>query len=411
MMSVMYNLSINLYWIIIRIVAIFNGKAAKFVKGRSVSPSNFNIEHKPVAWFHCASLGEFEQGRPVIESFKNEFPDLAIVITFFSPSGYEIRKNYALADLVTYLPIDTPKKAHDFINLINPSLCIFVKYEFWYNYLKILHQKSIPIIAISAIFRAEQVFFKSYGGFFKNILKKFDHLFVQNEHSLQLLKSIKIKNASVAGDTRFDRVAALSESVKPNTFVHNFKGNHRLMVIGSSWPEDMKHLIPFINSNSSIKFVIAPHEINSSEITKMEKEIAGKTIRYSNFNHANVDAQVLFIDNVGMLSSLYQYGEFAYIGGAFGKGLHNILEAATFGLPIFFGNKHYRKFQEAVDLVENGGAFTISDHSELKKRFSTLLELQNWKKSSQVCKNYVISNTGATDAIINYCKTKITNEG
>ncbi len=412
MISAIYNVVINLYWIIILIVANFNKKAALFASGRKTMPINFNPSKKEVIWFHCASLGEFEQGRPVIEAFKNNFPDIAILLTFFSPSGYEIRKDYAYADLVCYLPMDTPGKALKFIELVNPSLCVFVKYEFWHNYLRILQQKAIPIISISTIFREEQIFFKNYGGFFRKLLSRFDHLFVQNEASSKLLKSIQINNVTTTGDTRFDRVLQLCNRVKPIQFIEEFKAGNSLMVIGSSWPEDMEYLIPFINAHAQMKFIIAPHEITPSHLTKIESGINGKTLRYSTLDPATVNnAQVLIIDNVGMLSSLYQYGEFAYIGGAFGKGLHNILEAATFGLPIFFGNKNFNKFQEAVDLVNLGGAFTIKNEKELVTKFKKLGESAVWQQASDISKNYVTSNTGATTTIVEFCKNNFINEG
>ncbi len=450
----LYNLSISLYQFIIWLVSPFNKKAKLWIDGRnSVFDVRFsmfgqqtsktehrttNIEHqtsnhqyRKTAWFHCASLGEFEQGRPVIEKFKETFPDDKIVLTFFSPSGYEVRKNYEGADFICYLPSDTPSNARDFIEKINPSIAFFVKYEFWYNYLRILHEKQIPVISFSAIFRPNQMFFKWNGGFQRNILRYFTHIFVQNQLSLELLQSVGIENVTVGGDTRFDRVKQIADNQKILPIIEQFKDGKPLLIIGSCWQADFAVLLPFLNNfTKDLKIIIAPHEIYEAEIEGWGEELNG--IRYSDiaprsvgrpapeggaFSSESSDeiteskappsgaggASVLFIDNIGMLSSLYQYADFAWIGGAYGKGLHNILEAATFGLPIFFGNKNYKKFQEAVDLERLTGAKAVSDTNEFALEFEKLYDnLDLRKQKSDIIKKYVQDNLGGTDKIIEY---------
>jgi len=375
---------------------------------------------KSVAWFHCASLGEFEQGRPLIEKFRETFPTYKIVLTFFSPSGYEIRKDYLGADFICYLPSDTPAKAKEFIEKINPSIAFFVKYEFWYNYLRILHEKQIPVISFSAIFRPNQIFFKWYGGFYRNILTYFDHIFVQNQSSLECLQNINIQHVTIGGDTRFDRVKQIADARKSLPIIEQFKDGKPLLIIGSCWQEDFAVISPFLNNfTKDLKVIIAPHEIRDSAIEKWRKELRGSSIRYSEIapqppkGEQKLDLEappsgvggLLFIDNIGMLSSLYQYADFAWIGGSYGKGLHNILEAATFGLPIFFGNKNYQKFQEAIDLERLTGAKAINDTAEFSLEFQKLydnIELRNQK--SNIVKQYVEENLGGTDRIIEYVR-------
>jgi 3-deoxy-D-manno-octulosonic-acid transferase len=369
--------------------------------------SNIEQQTSKVAWFHCASLGEFEQGRPVIEKYRETFPDHKIVLTFFSPSGYEVRKNYAGADFICYLPADTPAKAKDFIEKINPSIAFFVKYEFWYNYLRILHEKQIPVISFSAIFRENQVFFKWYGGFHRNILKYFTHIFVQNQTSLKLLQDIGIQSVTVGGDTRFDRVQQIAKARKNLPIIETFKDGKPLLIIGSCWQEDFEMLLPFLNTfEKELKIIIAPHEIHESEILSWQLLLEMNNIKYSKVeeNLPTLTAHdCLIIDNIGMLSSLYQYADFAWIGGSYGKGLHNILEAATFGLPIFFGNKNYRKFKEAVDLEQLSGAKAIENTNEFEKEFRKLYDdLSLRKQKSEIIKKYVGENTGGTDKVIRY---------
>jgi 3-deoxy-D-manno-octulosonic-acid transferase len=414
--SLLYNISIYLYQFIIWVVSPFNKKAKLWIAGRNsmfdsrdsmFGNRTSNIENRTskTAWFHCASLGEFEQGRPVIEKFKATFPDHKILLTFFSPSGYEVRKNYTGADYICYLPADTPTNAREFIEHFNPSIAFFVKYEFWYNYLRILHEKQIPVISFSAIFRPNQIFFKWYGGFQRNILNYFTHIFVQNRSSLALLQSIGIQNVSIGGDTRFDRVKQIADARKQLPIIETFKDGKPLLIIGSCWQEDFEVIAPFLNKfEKDLKIIIAPHEIHEEEIERWGKELNKESLKFSETTTQQLNnSTTLFIDNIGMLSSLYQYADFAWIGGAYGKGLHNILEAATFGLPIFFGNKKYKKFQEAVDLEELGGAKAITDTADFEIEFRKLyddLALRNQKL--EIIKQYVKENTGGTDKVIEF---------
>jgi 3-deoxy-D-manno-octulosonic-acid transferase len=358
-----------------------------------------------VVWVHCASLGEFEQGRPVIEALKREFPRYKILLTFFSPSGYEVRKNYAQADYVFYLPLDTPGNAKRWVETVRPRLAIFVKYEFWLNYSRELKRKNLPLISVSTIFRPSQVFFQSYGKTFRGILKNFNYFFVQTHESANLLKSIGINNYLLAGDTRFDRVYQITQSPEEIPVAKRFKGIEKVMVAGSCWPEDIDVLAPFINEKQ-LKFIVAPHEIGGDFITSIQKVMEVKSILYSQATEIQNldDYQVLIIDNVGMLSRLYRYGEFAYVGGAFGKGLHNILEAACYGIPIFFGNKNYQKFNEANDLIMRGGAFEINDFSELKEKYEMVNMPETFLLACEVTRSYVEENLGATEKIISYCR-------
>ncbi len=423
MSSFLYNISIYSYQFIIWVVSPFNKKAKLWIEGRSsmfdvrdslfgnritqIANRKSNYEHRTskLAWFHCASLGEFEQGRPVIEKFKETFPEYKILLTFFSPSGYEVRKNYAEADYICYLPSDTPVNAREFIEHFNPSIAFFVKYEFWHNYLRILNEKQIPVISFSAIFRENQIFFKWYGGFQRNILKYFTHIFVQNKSSLELLQSVNIQNVSIGGDTRFDRVKKIADARKQLPIIETFKDGKPLLIIGSCWQQDFAVIAPFLNKfEKDLKVIIAPHEIHEQEIESWRKELKHNSIKYSELgNLINKLPNTLIINNIGMLSSLYQYADFAWIGGAYGKGLHNILEAATFGLPIFFGNKKYKKFQEAVDLEELGGAKSIGNTAEFETEFRKLyddLVLRNQK--SEIIKQYVKENIGGTDMVIEF---------
>lgn len=412
-MIFIYNLSLKVISGLFALAALFDNKAKLFVKGRKGLIMRISEDLKentdPVLWIHCASLGEFEQGRPIIESFKKEYAGYKIMLTFFSPSGYEIRKNYALADWVYYLPWDTKNNARQFVDAVKPKLAIFVKYEFWFYFSNELHKRSIPLISVASIFRKDQLFFKPYGSFYSNILKKFSYFFVQNHLSKDLLKTLGLVNVSVAGDTRFDRVNEVASSSEPLPLISKFKNDTKLMVIGSAWPEDIEVLSPFINEQGSkLKFIIAPHEINEASLKQIESQLAQKHIRYS--QTAVMDLQqfnVLIIDNIGLLSRLYKYGEFAFIGGAYGKGLHNILEAACYGVPIFFGNKNFEKFQEAKDLINRGGAFDIADYSDLLTKYEMVNVPENFMLACEVTKSYVQENLGATDKIMKYCRSII----
>jgi 3-deoxy-D-manno-octulosonic-acid transferase len=411
-MIFLYNVGIRTAAFFIGIASMFNDKAKLFNTGRkkvfAAMKAALAGNTSQVVWFHCASLGEFEQGRPVMEGLKKMSPQTKILLTFFSPSGYEIRKQYEYADFVFYLPWDTASNAQRFIETVKPSLAIFVKYEFWHHYSVVLKRKQIPLISISAIFRSRQIFFKSYAGFYKSILKNFSMFFVQNDESRTLLKSIGIERVVVSGDTRFDRVYKIVADAIPIVIAEKFKNNEKAMVVGSCWPEDLEVLLPFINQQRT-KFIIAPHEISSEFLSTIEKAVQGKCIRYSQAENKSIeDYTVLLIDNIGMLSRLYRYGEFAYIGGAFGKGLHNILEAACYGVPILFGNKNYEKFQEAVDLINRGGAFTVKDFSDLKEKYEMLNEPENFLLACDVTRSYVEQNLGATEKVLSYCQKVLT---
>ncbi len=411
MAAFFYTAGISLLRTAYRAAAWVNPKAAAFHEGRRqqapILRNTFPLPKGiPLVWFHCASLGEFEQGRPVIEALKARRPDARIFLTFFSPSGYEVRKNYEHADYVFYLPWDTEANARWFVENIRPALVVFVKYEFWYHYSRALKQKNIPLISISAIFRPEQIYFRSHGALFRTILHNFTHFFVQNEASAFLLKSMGITAATVAGDTRFDRVNQIVRQAEENVIARSFKGGKRIMVIGSAWPEDMAVLIPFMNAHKdSMKFIVAPHEIDEPFIASIKKAVDGNAIRYTQANDTQAAASdVLIVDRIGLLSSLYRYGEFAFIGGGYKQGLHNILEAACYGIPVFFGNRAtYDKYQEAVDLVARGGAFAVRDVGELTTVFHKLTtNPEPYQKAVKVTRDYVHSNLGATTIITDY---------
>lgn len=363
-------------------------------------------------WFHFASLGEFEQGRPVIEKVKNDYPDYPVVITFFSPSGYELRKNYALAEHVFYLPLDTRQNAREFIDIINPKLAIFTKYEYWYHFFNELQRRSIPLIVISAIFREDQIFFRWYGGLHRSILRKTSRLFVQDAASVSLLSKIGIDHATIGGDTRFDRVAANAEHPSAFEIVSRFCGDADVLVGGSTWPEDEKLLARVVAQFAGWKFIIAPHEIKPEKLRSLESLLpANSYVRYSELKQDDAyelrpETRVLIIDNIGMLSSLYQYGKIAYIGGGFGVGIHNTLEAAAFGLPVIFG-PNYKRFLEARMLIAEKAAFSIRNEDELLKRMNELQDRNLRDESGSAAKKLVQNNTGATDAIFSYLNQRV----
>lgn len=405
-MTFLYRTGIYLYSITSRVASPFNTKAKQFVKGRKNWQKKLaeNIEtNARYIWVHCASLGEFEQGRPLIEAIKKHHPEYRIILTFFSPSGYEIRKNYPLADIVSYLPVDTPKNARRFLRITNPEKAFFVKYEYWYFYISELKKRNIPLYQISAIFRENQLFFKNskLGKWYKKMLFQFTHIFVQDKKSKELLSSIGVNNASISGDTRFDRVAAIAAGSKKLPLVEKFRGDSKLIVAGSTWKPDEELLAAFINNTGDVKMVIAPHEVSPANINRLQQLLKKPAVLYSEAENKDLSSQqVLIIDSIGLLSSLYRYGDAAYIGGGFGVGIHNILEAATFGLPVIFG-PNYQKFKEAVDLKQKGGAFAVNDFSELKSILEKLIEDSEFlEKSSSVSKKYVDENVGATLFII-----------
>jgi 3-deoxy-D-manno-octulosonic-acid transferase len=413
-MKYLYNLGILVYVLLVRLLSPFNSKARLWTSGRKdwemrlkekVSPNNINI------WIHCASLGEFEQGRPLIEAIKKIKPEYRIVLTFFSPSGYEIRKNYTTADYVCYLPADTPGNARKFIHLVNPAAVIFVKYEFWDNYTLLLKRSLIPLYLISGIFRKEQHFFKWYGGFFRKMLFRFNRFFVQDLQSMDLLRGIGIENTMVAGDTRFDRVVQIADTAKNIPQIEVFRGSEKLFLAGSSWHQDEEIISRYINQYPDrMKWVFAPHEIDKANIDRLEKLFSTRVARFSGFTEKSAGARVLIIDNIGMLSSAYRYAHIAEIGGGFGKGIHNVLEAACWGIPVIFGPNH-NKFREAVDLINLDGARCFNSYEEFSGVIdSWLTQRDEYLKSAGNAAKYVKENTGATNKILNgICLKDINN--
>lgn len=405
-MLLIYNFGLFLYSALLRIFSLFHGKARLWVEGRKDWNARLKQvwvnDGRPVAWFHAASLGEFEQARPVIEAFKKEHPKYKIALTFFSPSGFEIRKNYSQADWVGYMPMDSASNAKAFLDILQPTKAFFVKYEFWHHYTSELKKRNIPTYMFSAIFRPSQSFFKPWGSFFRNILLRFDHIFLQDEDSALLLKDIGIENCTVCGDTRYDRVIEIATQAKEIPLAASFQQSKPCIVVGSSWNEDLAVLLPMINTfPHSLKVIIAPHEISEGNLHYIEKHTTKKVIRFSKADRSTVgEFDILLIDNIGMLSSIYRYGDFAYIGGAFGKGLHNILEAAVYGIPVFFGPS-YTKFKEAIEMISTGAAFSVSSSDELKQKFTSLYDnvpLQN--KLAVTAASFVKSKAGATPVIL-----------
>ena len=406
----LYNLAIYLYTLGIRLAALFSPKARLWVDGRKDIFHSIEVEladkpkGKQLLWIHCASLGEFEQGRSIIELIQSNSDQFLVFLTFFSPSGYEIRKDYALADYVFYLPADSPRNAKKFMAIVQPDLAIFVKYEFWFNYLHTLFKSETPTLLISALFRKEQLFFQWYGGLFKNLLPKFQQLFVQNEASATLLKELGLDNFQIAGDTRVDRVLQIAKEAKHFPLIEAFAKDHKIFIVGSNWPEDDAILCPFINTYQSQdwKYIFAPHKLSNSLLEQLEQELSPKSLRYSKAKPADLEeARILIIDNVGMLSSIYKYGNIAYIGGGFGAGIHNTLEPIAFGLPVIFGPK-YEKFEEARYLVDHKGGFSINDLAAFKQVFTSLEEGKTYQKASQTAKAYIENNKGASRIIWKY---------
>jgi 3-deoxy-D-manno-octulosonic-acid transferase len=401
----LYSFILFLYRVLVRLFALFQSKAALMNEGQKQVwvglERHFNLNDKPVAWFHSASMGEFEQGRPIIEAFKKENPQYFVLVTFFSPSGYEVRKNYTGADFVSYLPLDGYFNSERFLNLVKPALAVFVKYEFWHYYLTGLKKRAVPTILVSAIFRPNQVFFKWYGGFYRRKLDCFTHLFVQDQPSADLLNRV---NVTVAGDTRFDRVLDTLRNPVSWDLLTQFLDNTEFMVVGSAWQADMDVLIPLINSKKyPFKWVIAPHEIHAEELLDWEKQI-DLPVAYSK-GPIRKNAEVLFVNEVGRLANLYRGASFAYIGGAFGDGLHSTLEAAVFGPTVFFGNKNYLKFREARELIELGLAFPIANTEELNQAMRVIYENDEVFVNKQVqSRAYVQLQAGATERIIEFVR-------
>lgn len=406
-MKALYNLSIFLYSILIRLAAPFNIKASQISTGRVkvFDELKIRIKHdRPIIWIHCASLGEFEQGRPVIEAIRKQHPAYQIFLTFFSPSGYEIRKNYELADYIYYLPADTKRNAEQLIELVNPELVFFVKYEFWYHYITELKKRNIPIYLFSAIFRKNQLFFKNspWGKWYRKMLFSFGHFFVQDDQSVSLLGRLGLKNVTKAGDTRFDRVAEIARNGKIIPMIEKFKGNNQLVVAGSTWKPDEELLAQYIETHPEIKFIIAPHETKRGNIERLINRLKTPVLCYTEVSEETVmNSHVLIVDTIGILSSIYKYADLAYIGGGFGVGIHNTLEAAIFGMPILFG-PNYLKFHEATSMVELGIAFPITDFRTLETKLNELLNNPDKSKLiSEKCIDFTKQNLGATQIILN----------
>ncbi len=402
----LYNIALRIYAFLLRIAAMRNSKARQWVEGRRDLMRRMAGAIDPAArivWIHVASLGEFEQGRPVIERIRRDHPEYRILVTFFSPSGYEIRKNYAGADYIFYLPLDTPRNARRFLDTVKPEIAIIVKYEFWLNTLAELRRRNIRTYIISSIFRRNSIFFRPVAGsLWRQGLEAFDVMFVQNEESKELLAKIGFNNTVVAGDTRFDRVAEIAAAAKKIDLVERFRGEKRLFVAGSTWGPDEDLLIRLINENPDIKFVVAPHEMEESRIGRLVAECRGGAVRYTRCTEETdpAGAQLLVLDTVGLLSSVYGYATWSYIGGGFGVGIHNTLEAATFGLPIAFG-PNYHKFKEARDMVTLGAAKPITDYTELSEWFSPLRDdAERLAQASRAAKSYTEHHQGATNIIV-----------
>lgn len=416
--QLIYNSGIALYTGAIALVSPFHRKAALMRGGRKRSFGYLKQQvqsGESYTWFHAASLGEFEQGRPVMEALKARHPETRILLTFFSPSGYEIRKNYAGADLICYLPADTKKNAGRLLETVPVKAAVFIKYEFWVNYLTELNNRGIPTYSIAAIFRPEQLFFKSYGNWYRQLLFSFRKIFVQDVISLQLLQNINIITAEVAGDTRFDRVKAVAETAQKLPEIEEFTSDClKVIIAGSSWPQDEELLARYFSKHPEIKLIVVPHEIHESHLNGIAK-LLPQSRRYTKLKKGEfADIRCLIIDTIGMLSSVYQYASIAYIGGGFGVGIHNTLEAAVWKVPVVFG-PNYRKFREARELIDAGGGFSISSYEELKNRFDQLLsetqpEETNVDKNSEIkfstsgikAGSYVLANTGATSIIIDH---------
>ena len=417
-MLFIYNLIVVFADFILKIAALFNPKIKLFVDGRkSVYKvlSNKIKAYDKTIWFHAASLGEYEQGLPVMERMKSRFPNHLIVLTFFSPSGYEVRKNNTIADVTVYLPLDTQSNVDKFMEIVRPDMAFFIKYEYWPNYLNALKNRETPTYLISGIFREDQLFFKWYGGFYRNALNAFEHFFVQNSKSKDLLLKLEKSNVTVSGDTRFDRVASILNRDNSLEFIEEFKNNSLTIVVGSSWPKDESLLVSYINSVENVKFIIAPHNIKTEQIQALKNSISKKTILFSEvdftssnpINLANFD--VFIIDTIGILTKIYSYADIAYVGGGFGNpGVHNILEPATFGVPIVIG-PNYSHFPEATALVNMEGCISISTQEELNEAFDNLIQNQDIRfEKGHICSTFVEMNKNATEIITNHIAPKKT---
>jgi 3-deoxy-D-manno-octulosonic-acid transferase len=410
-MNFLYNILIFKATLLLQILAVFSKKLKLFVDGRKQTFSKIEaLKNENVIWFHAASLGEFEQARPIIEELKKNFNQYKILVTFFSPSGYEIRKNYNLADVICYLPLDSRSNVRKFVEIVNPKFAIFIKYEFWPNLLNELKLKKIPTILVSGILREKQIFFKWYGGFMRESLKAFNHFFVQDRKSKKILGSINLENVTIAGDTRFDRVFEILEHDNTLDFIDEFKNDQYTIVAGSTWQEDDELLVNYINNEASEeeKFIIAPHNIKQEAILELQKSINKKTVLYSAKADKNLSEYTVFIiDTIGLLTKIYASADIAYVGGGLKTGLHNILEPATFGIPVVIGN-NYDKFKEAVDLVDLKGCISICNQEEFSSIFMKLKLDEDYRKSTgKINQKYIQENLGATKIIINYLKPQL----
>lgn len=403
------NIVIRLLAAAICIMSLWNPKARRWLRGRRNIMEHvrrsLESDKRPVVWMHSASLGEFEQGRNLLDKIRASYPGYAIVVTFFSPSGYEVMKDYRGADYIFYLPLPTSRNARKFVQLVNPSLVLWIKYDYWYHYLYELKKRNTPLLLVSAIFQRRNAFFKWYGRLYKKMLCFFTWMFVQDEISLKRLKLLGPTNASVSGDTRFDRVTDIAENFRPVPLIDDFIGGSRVVVAGSTWPEDEEVLDHYANSHPEIKFIIAPHEIDEQHLRDIGK-LFHRSVRYSHLDKTGKEqenANALIIDNIGMLSRLYKYADVAYIGGGFGDdGIHNVLEAAVYGKPVVFGPV-FNQFREAIELLEDGGAFTVDTALELEKTFDRLFaEKAYYEECADAARNYVYGHQGATAKIMNY---------
>ena len=405
-MSFIYNFILLFVSQLLKILALFSPKLNLFVEGRKsvfeTLKNKIQATDKTI-WFHAASLGEYEQGLPVIEAIKQHYPNHKIVLTFFSPSGYEVRKNNTIADVTVYLPLDTISNAKQFVQMVHPEMVFFIKYEYWPNYLKELKKQNCKTYLISGIFREKQLFFKWYGGFYRKALKTFTYFFVQNENSKKLLQSIGFENVKISGDTRFDRVVAILEKDNTLDFIEQFKNNQTTIVIGSSWPKDEDLLVNYINKSSeNVKFIIAPHNINHNQILNLKTLISKKTILFSEKDNVDLSNYAIFIiDTIGILTKIYSYADIAYVGGGFGNpGVHNLLEPATFGIPVVIG-PNYSHFSEAIALVNLEGCLAIQNQTQLNEAFDLLLQNEDERlEKGHICSTFVQMNKGATQTVM-----------
>jgi len=410
-MRFIYTLALHLYALTVEILSFFNRKARMMRIGQWYTNGilrKYIDRNAKYIWFHAASLGEFEQGRPMIETIRKRYPQYKILLTFFSPSGYEVRKNYDGADVICYLPFDTPFKVKKFIHLANPTAAVFIKYEFWLNYLTELKKRHIKTYLISAVFRPNQLFFKWYGKWYRNALFCFEKLFVQDEASKKMLADIGIANVEVCGDTRFDRVLEIKQNARflPEVAVFT-QGNRTILIAGSTWPEDEDMLIPYVNTHPEIKLIIAPHEIHRDHLLYIQSLLIRPSVRLSDASEDMLRTHdCLIIDSFGLLSSIYRYGDIAYVGGGFGRGIHNTLEAAVYGMPVIFG-PNYQKFKEAGQLISCGGGFSVDHWTSFRSCMDNLVaDKALLQKSGKAAGDYVHNHAGATEKILSFWKSK-----